>query len=49
MLSVVLRIMRRFTCSLVVLAALSRAFCAQPTDAPVLSLDELKPGQVGEV
>src|SRR4051812_9136983 len=41
--------MRRITCSLAVLAALVRAVVAQPADAPVLSLDELKPGQKGEV
>src|SRR5215212_5952859 len=41
--------MRRLTCSLAVLAAVVRAVVAQPADAPVLSLDELKPGQQGEV
>ncbi len=49
MLTAVPRIMRRLICFLAALAALARAFCAQPTDAPVLSLDELKPGQHGEV
>ncbi len=49
MLSSVIRLMRRLTCSLVVLAALSRAFSAQPVDAPILPLDDLKPGQIGEV
>src|ERR1044071_5953696 len=48
MLSTVIRIMRRLTCSLVVLAALVRAV-AQPADAPIFPLDELKPGQQGEV
>jgi hypothetical protein len=41
--------MRRTCFSLVIFAALCRGFAAQPTDAPVLPLDELKPGQVGEV
>src|SRR4051812_48252884 len=41
--------MRRITCSLVILAAVVRAVVAQPADAPVLPLDELKPGQKGEV
>src|SRR5688572_15652272 len=50
MVSAVIRIMRRHTRFLIVFAALSRAvFAQQPTDAPVLSLDELKPGQQGEV
>ena len=38
--------MRRFIFSLLVSAILVRA---QPTDAPTLALDELKPGQHGEV
>ena len=41
--------MRRLTCFLAVFATFARAFAAQPTDAPVLPLDELKPGQQGEV
>jgi hypothetical protein len=41
--------MRRLTCSLVILAALARAVFAQPADAPTIPLDELKPGQQGEV
>ena len=42
--------MRRTTCLLVVLAAFTRSvFAQQPVDAPVVSLDELKPGQQGEV
>jgi hypothetical protein len=41
--------MRRLTLSLVVLAALSRAVFAQPADAPIIPLDELKPGQQGVV
>ena len=41
--------MRRTCFLLVVFAALSRGFAAQPTDAPLLPLDELKPGQAGEV
>jgi len=45
----VIRIMRRLTCFLAICATLSRAVLAQPTDAPVLSIDELKPGQQGEV
>src|SRR5688500_1330019 len=49
MLRAVIRIMRRLTFSLVVLAALSRAVFAQPADAPVIPLDELKPGQQGVV
>jgi hypothetical protein len=46
---VVIRLMRRLTCSLVVFAALARAVFAQPADAPVISIDELQPGQQGEV
>jgi hypothetical protein len=49
MLTDVIRIMRRLTCSLVVLAALTRAVYAQPADAPIIPLDELKPGQQGIV
>jgi hypothetical protein len=49
MLSDVIRIMLRLTCSLVVLAALTRAVFAQPADAPIIPLDELKPGQQGVV
>src|SRR6186713_332730 len=41
--------MRRLICSLVALAALTRAVFAQPADAPIFPLDELKPGQQGEV
>src|SRR3954469_7771366 len=44
-----IEIMRRLTCSLVILAAFARAFGAQPVDAPVFPLDDLKPGQKGEV
>lgn len=49
MVSQVIRIMRRLICSLAVLAALARAVFAQPTDAPIIPLDELKAGQQGEV
>ena len=48
-LSRVIRIMRRLTCSLAILAALARAVFAQPADAPVIPVDELKPGQQGVV
>src|SRR5213082_1491396 len=41
--------MRRLTCSLLVLAALARAVVAQPTSTAIIPLDELKPGQQGEV
>src|SRR5215217_7013070 len=41
--------MRRLTCYLVALAAVTRAIFAQPTDAPIIPLDELKPGQEGVV
>ena len=41
--------MRRICCSLLVFGAFARALLAQPTDAPVIPLDELKPGQHGEV
>jgi hypothetical protein len=40
---------RRLLCLTLFLAALSRGVCAQPTNAAVVSLDELRPGQVGEV
>src|SRR6185295_2266950 len=33
----------------VILAAVARAVAAQPADAPIIPLDELKPGQQGEV
>ncbi len=49
MLSPVPSLMRRLTCFLVVLAAFTHAFGAQPSDGSVISLDELKPGQQGEV
>ena len=49
MLPPVIRIMRRLTFSLVLLAALTRAISAQPIDAPIISIDELKPGQQGVV
>lgn len=41
--------MRRFTFSLAVFALLARGLFAQPADAPTIPLDELKPGQHGEV
>ena len=41
--------MRCFTLFLVILAALSRAALAQPANAPIIPLDELKPGQRGVV
>jgi hypothetical protein len=41
--------MRRYIRPFVILAALARAAFAQPTDAPIIPLDELKPGQQGEV
>ena len=41
--------MRCLFVSLAVLAALARSLVAQPVDAPVITLDELKPGQLGEV
>lgn len=41
--------MRRLFVPLAVFAALARSLFAQPTDAPVIPLDELKPGQQGEV
>jgi hypothetical protein len=45
----VIRIMRRLTFPLVVLAALTRAVFAQPADAPIIPLDDLRPGQQGVV
>lgn len=39
----------RLRCLLVILCAAARLVSAQPADAPVISLDELKPGQRGEV
>lgn len=41
--------MRRPIFPLVLLAAFARAFAAQPADAPILPLDQLKPGQEGVV
>jgi hypothetical protein len=42
--------MRCFTVALVVFAALARSvFAQQPVNPPIISLDELKPGQQGEV
>jgi hypothetical protein len=41
--------MRRLTVSLVVLAAFARSVFAQPSDTPTIAVDELKPGQQGEV
>lgn len=49
MLDAVIRMMRRICFFLVGFAAISRAFAVQPVDAPVIPLQELKPGQVGEV
>src|SRR5687768_5788995 len=49
MLWAVIRIMRRLTFPLVVLAALARAVFAQPADAPTIPLDDLRPGQQGVV
>ena len=49
MLCVVFRIMRRLTCCLLILAAFTRAAIAQPADAPIIPLDELKAGQQGVV
>lgn len=43
------RTMRSFPCSLLLLAALARAVYAQPADAPVIPLDDLRPGQQGVV
>lgn len=40
--------MRRF-CLCILLTALARSVLAQPADAPLLPLDELQPGQQGEV
>src|SRR5688572_2269829 len=41
--------MRRFFVSLLFLAALARSLAVQPSHDSVISLDELKPGQKGEV
>ncbi len=41
--------MRRFLVPLFALAALARSLAQQPVDAPVIPLDELKPGQKGQV
>src|SRR5215204_4020450 len=41
--------MRRLICFLAALAAFSGAVHAQPADAPIIPLDELKPGQQGVV
>ncbi|MDO8543059.1 MAG: SpoIVB peptidase S55 domain-containing protein [Opitutaceae bacterium] len=42
--------MRRTPCSLLFLAALAcSAFAQQPVDAPIIALNDLKPGQHGEV
>src|SRR5512147_1380552 len=41
--------MRRFPCLFVGLAVWATALLAQPSDAPVIPLDELKPGQTGVV
>ncbi len=41
--------MRRLIVSLAVFAALARVLVAQPADAPIIPLDDLKPGQQGEV
>src|SRR3954470_8536739 len=41
--------MRRFVCLLVSFCALARLLPAQPADAPIIPLDDLKPGQQGEV
>jgi hypothetical protein len=41
--------MRRFCLLLLFVGLLARPFFAQPTEAPILPLDELKPGQRGEV
>jgi hypothetical protein len=49
MLSDVIRIMSRPIIFLVALAAVARAVFAQPSDAPIILLDELKPGQQGVV
>lgn len=49
MLPSVISMMRRLTLPLVVLAALARAVFAQPADAPIIPLDELKPGMQGTV
>ena len=49
MISDVIRIMRRLICSLLVVAALARAVFAQPVDAPIIPLSELKSGQHGVV
>lgn len=43
------RIMRFSIVSLVLFAALARSVFAQPADTAVISLDQLKPGQRGEV
>src|SRR6187431_2410620 len=45
----VIRIMRRLISSFAIVAVLARSLFAQPADAPVIPLDELKPGQQGEV
>jgi hypothetical protein len=49
MLAIVISAMLRTISSLVVLLALARATLAQPADAPILPLHELKPGLKGEV
>ena len=49
MLPHVIRIMRRLTFSLVLLAILARAVSAQPVNAPTIPLDDLQPGQQGVV
>jgi len=41
--------MRRFCLLLIFVGVLARPFFAQPSDAPILPLNELKPGQRGEV
>src|ERR1051325_2806057 len=49
MLRDVIRRMRRLTCSLAIVAALTGAVFGARPDAPIIPLDELKPGQQGVV
>ena len=49
MLSPVPRTMRRLLCCLFVCTAFARVDAAQPVDAPLMALDDLKPGMQGEV
>src|SRR4051812_16917634 len=41
--------MRRSSFVIAALLALGRVFASQPVDAPIITIDELKPGQRGEV